>query len=130
MPHPHEQLLRTNYDAFSQGDVSPMVSSFADDIEWHVSGESPVAGDYSGKGEVLEFFSKMMELYRGTLQLEVVDVLANDDVGIVITKESAEYGGKPLEYSGVHHWQFRQGKLARFENYTDDTYSEFWAAAA
>jgi ketosteroid isomerase-like protein len=38
MPHPHEQLLRTNYEAFVVGDMAPMLDSFADDIDWHVSG--------------------------------------------------------------------------------------------
>jgi ketosteroid isomerase-like protein len=95
-----------------------------------VSGDSPVAGDYSGPDAVLGFLSKMMELYGGTLRLDVIDVLANDDLGIVVTEERAEYDGKALEYSGIHGWEFRDGKLARFQNYTDDTYNRFWAETA
>jgi uncharacterized protein len=128
MLHPQEQLLRSNYEAFTNGDVSPILNSFADDIQWHVSGRSPVAGDYSGKAEVLDFFSRMMDLYGGTLRLEVIDGFANDEHGIVITRESAEFAGQPLEYSGIHHWTFDGPSCVRFQNYTDDAYDDFWAA--
>jgi len=128
LSHPNEEMLRASYEAFTNGDVGPMLNSFADNIEWHVSGRSPVAGDYSGKADVLDFFSKMMELYGGTLRLEVIDILANDNLGIVVTDERAEYAGKSLEYSGIHRWELRGGKCARFQNYTDDAYDEFWPA--
>jgi hypothetical protein len=36
----------------------------------------PIAGDYFGKAEVLEFFAKMMDLYQGTLRLQILDVMA------------------------------------------------------
>jgi ketosteroid isomerase-like protein len=129
MPHPNEQMLRTNYEAFTKGDVTPMLDSFTDDVEWHVSGPSPVAGLYSGKTEVLGFFGEMMALYGGTLQLDVVDVLANDDHGIVLTRERGEHAGRAVEYEGVHRWDFRDGKCARFENYYDDSYHQFWTRA-
>ena len=129
MSHPKEQLLRTNYQAFADGDLAPLLQSLADDVEWHVSGPSPLAGKYAGTSEVLAFFGKMMELYGGTLQLEVIDVLANDDHGVVLTRERGEYAGSAVEYAGVHRWDFRDGKCARFENYYDDAYHEFWRAA-
>ena len=110
MPHRNEQLLRRNYDAFTTGDMDPMLDSLTDDIDWHVSGASPLAGDYKGKAEVLEFFAQMTELYGGTLRLEVLDVLANDDHGVVLTRERGEHAGKAVEYGGVHRWDFRDGK--------------------
>jgi ketosteroid isomerase-like protein len=129
MPHANEALLRTNYEAFAKGDLSPMLNSFTEDIAWHVSGPSPVAGDYSGKAQVLDFFGRMMELYGGTLQLEALDFLANDEHGIVLTRERGKHNGKAIEYTGIHRWDFHDGKCARFENYYDDAYQEFWAAA-
>jgi ketosteroid isomerase-like protein len=78
---------------------------------------------------VLGFFGRMMELYGGTLQLDVLDVLANDDHGIVLTRERGQHAGKAVEYGGIHRWDFRNGKCVRFENYYDDAYHVFWAAA-
>jgi ketosteroid isomerase-like protein len=104
MSHRNEQLLRTSYEAFVNGDVGPLLASFAEDIHWHVSGPSPLAGDYSGADVILAFFGRMQELYGGTLRLEVLDVLANDDHGIVLTRERGEHGGRTAEYEGVHRW--------------------------
>jgi ketosteroid isomerase-like protein len=126
MAHPNEAMLRAGYAAFASGHVQTLVDLFADDIEWHVSGRSPVAGVYSGKEEVLGFFGKMWELYGGTLQLQVIDVLANNERGIVLTAEHAGHDGNPLEYTAVHVWGVRAGKLARFAAYNDDAYNAYW----
>jgi ketosteroid isomerase-like protein len=51
MWHRNEQLLRTNYEAFGNGDVAPLLASLADDIQWHVSGPSSLAGDLRCGGD-------------------------------------------------------------------------------
>src|SRR5215470_2196191 len=50
----------------------------------------PLADEYHGKDEVLAFFGKMQEVYAGTVRLELQDVLANEDHGVVLTRESGE----------------------------------------
>jgi ketosteroid isomerase-like protein len=127
--HANEQSLRTNYGAFASGDMGTMLDSLDHNIQWHVTGPSPLRGEYSGKEAVLRFFEEMMALYGGTLRLEVVDVLANDRHGVVLTKERGEYAGRQIEYEGVHRWDFHGGKWIRFENYYDDTYHAFWSSA-
>ena len=66
MSHPHEDTLRTVYDAFGKGDIETVMGLYTDDIEYHVSGRSPVSGIYSGKDEVLGLFGKLMERSGGT----------------------------------------------------------------
>ena len=39
-----QQILKGNYDEFAKGNVDSLMSSLADDITWHVSGGSPLAG--------------------------------------------------------------------------------------
>jgi ketosteroid isomerase-like protein len=53
-------------------------------------------------------------------------VLANNERGIVLTAERAEHDGNPLEYTAVHVWGVRAGKLARFAAYNDDAYNAYW----
>ena len=55
--------IKTSYDAFEKGNLNPLMISLADNVRWHVSGGGPLAGDYIGKAEVLNFFGKMMQLY-------------------------------------------------------------------
>ncbi|HZC03259.1 MAG TPA: nuclear transport factor 2 family protein [Gammaproteobacteria bacterium] len=85
MLHAHEDTLRTIYDAFAKGDVETVMSLLTDDIEYHITGRSPVSGNYSGKEEVLGFFGKLMQLSGGTFRLEVEDILANDEHGVALT---------------------------------------------
>jgi hypothetical protein len=65
----------------------------------------------------------MIELYLGTLQVEVLEVLADEDHGIVLTGERGEHAAKAVEHAGIHRWDSRDGKCARFENYYDDAYT-------
>ena len=120
--------LETLYDAFAQGDVETMKATLTDDIEWRVNGPAPVAGTYRGQEAVFAFFPRMMAQYEGTLQVDVVAVLADDHHGLVRVAERAECPGDGLAYSGVHVWDFRAGSCSRFESYYDDTYAEFWSA--
>ena len=42
------------------------------------------------------------EVYGETLELEVIDILANDDRGVVLTREQATTRGEHAEWTGVH----------------------------
>jgi ketosteroid isomerase-like protein len=127
MLHINEKILRSNYKAFARGDAKPLMASLSEDIQWHVSGRSPLAGDYFGKKQVLEFFGRMMDLYGGTLTLDVIDVLANDKHGVVMTHERAEHRGKRLEFRAIHVWDIEDGKLVQFHVYNDDAYHKHWS---
>lgn len=56
-----------------------------DDIEFHIFGRSPVSGSYSGKDEILRFFSKLTETYGDTFRLEVQDILVNNKRGVAVS---------------------------------------------
>jgi uncharacterized protein len=70
MSQTNQGTLKTIYDAFSRGDVNTVMGLLSDDVRYHISGRSLVSGDYSGKGEVLQLFTKLMELSQGTFSLE------------------------------------------------------------
>ena len=128
MTHPNAELLRAVYEAFGNGDLEPLLGSLTDDISWHDSTLGPVAGDYTGKDQVLGFFGKMMDVYGGTLRLEVVDILANENHGVVLTREAGTTGGESVEWSGAHLWSFRDGQCAEFSSYADVRYQRFWSS--
>lgn len=128
MPHQNEQLLRAGYDGFTKhGDLEPMLGALTDDITWQHSALGPLAGTYTGKDEVLGVFRQMMEVYGGTLRLEVVDILVNDDRGVVLTREQGTVGGEAISWTGVHLWSFRGGRATSFVLYADANYQQFWS---
>jgi ketosteroid isomerase-like protein len=130
MSHENAQLLRAAYDGFARGDLEPLLDSLADDIAWEDSTLGPLAGNYVGKEQVLGLFGRMMEVYGGTSQLEVVDILANDDRGVVLTREQGTTSGEHLKWTGVHLWEFRGGQCARFTAYNNGEYQRFWSERA
>ena len=45
------------YDAFTRGDFDAYTAAFSSDIVWHVPGDNPVSGRYTGQ----EYFTTMPE---------------------------------------------------------------------
>jgi uncharacterized protein len=127
MLHPNAKLLREAYEAFSHGDLSPLLAALTDDIYWHDSTLGPLAGEYTGKDQVLGLFGKMTEVYGGTLRLEAVDIFANDARGVVLTREAGAVGGEQVTWTGVHLWGFRGRRCAGFTAYADADYQRFWS---
>ena len=119
-------LLRNNYEQFAQGNAEALFGSLSDDVQWSVSGPSPLRGVYRGKPEVRAFFGRMMELYGGTLRVQVVDVLAGEEHGVVLTEEEAEYKNKRVQFRSVHLWRLTNRRLSAFDVYYDDKYHAFW----
>ena len=124
--HPNALLLENAYQAIGQGDLQPMLSMLAEDITWTDSTLGPLAGSYA-KDEVPRFFGTMMDVYHGTLRVEIAGMIADDDHGIVLTRESGTVDGQPVAWTAVHVYTFGNGRITRFVNYCSAEYQRFWA---
>jgi uncharacterized protein len=120
--HPNEDLIRAALDAFGKGDLDAVRGSLADDIAWHSPGRNPLAGDYKGIDQVMALFARLFELTGGTFRLEVHDVLANDEHGVVLATAKAERGGKTLSDNGVQVFHLRDGKVTESWIHPSDQY--------
>jgi ketosteroid isomerase-like protein len=120
MAHPNEEALRKGYEAFGRGDIETVMGLFTDDIQWHISGENLVAGDYSGK---------LMELSDGTFRVEVHDVLAGDEHAVGIVRLIAERKGESIALNDAQVWHVNNGKFSEFWScvYDQKTLNEFWS---
>jgi ketosteroid isomerase-like protein len=49
---------------------------------------------------------------------------------VVRVAERADRPGDGVSYSGVHIWEFREGRCAKFESLYDDAYHRFWSGRA
>ena len=129
MAHPNAELVGRGYEAFGQGDLDTVMELFADDITWHVSGNSPIAGDYHGKEGVMAFFGKLMEETGGTFHLSVHDIAATDRHVLAIIDAHAERNGKTHDFNAIHVWHLRDGKAEIFRSIPVDAYADdaFWA---
>jgi uncharacterized protein len=121
MANANEELLRRGYAAFAAGDIDTVLGVFAEDIAWHISGQSQISGDYHGHQEVVGFFGKIMEITGGTFRLDVHDVLANDAHGAVLATAFAQRAGKPFQMREVHTWHLSGGKATEFWAFEEDS---------
>jgi hypothetical protein len=59
--HPNITVVREGFEAMQRGDTAWMDRHLADDVVWHVGGNSKWAGAYQGKAKVLEFFARQAQ---------------------------------------------------------------------
>ena len=117
------RLAQSAYEAFGRGDMPALAEMMADDIEWVDPGDpndSPLAGTYRGKDEVLGWFGKLVEgLDFSTFDPR--DFIAQGDkvVSLVHVEATVRSTGRSLVNDEAHVWTFRGGKLARFQIYLD-----------
>jgi len=126
--HPNVELLRKGYNAYETGDIAVLNDLFAEDVLWHITGRSQLAGDYKGRDQVFGFFGKLMELSGGTSKIEVHDILANDDHGVALVTGSGSRNGNSFTGIDVHVFHLRGGKVVEFWDSPVDQYAadEFW----
>lgn len=127
--HPNVEQVRRGYDAFQRGDADVLRQVFADDVVWHNFGRNPFAGDHKGTDAVLEMFGRLGQETGGTLKLDVIDVLANDDHTVGFYRATAERNGKKLDarFLQVFHLDGDR-RVTEVWNFPDDTVTvdAFW----
>jgi len=129
MDNSNAMIVRKAYQDFADGDVAAVFSSFDEGIAWHVPGHSPLSGKYKGHDQVRAFFQRTMELSRGSFRIEVHQVLAGDDLVVVLATISARRNEVSACFSEVHVWTFKSGKIVSFREYQGDEQREdaFWS---
>jgi uncharacterized protein len=127
--HPNRDLIKRAYDAFGRGDIPTVLGILDKQIRWHVPGQSPLSGDYSGREELLGFFKKSMELSEGTMRIDVHDIVASDATVFVLCSVSATRSGRYADFLEVHLWRIVDGHPVEFREFQGDEHTEnkFWA---
>lgn len=121
MKHPNVLTLEKIYADFARGDAQGVLSSCADTVTFQVPGKSKLAGKYT-KSTFAEFATKLHELSGGTFKLEVHDILASDQHGVVLSTHRLTRAGKVVEFRTVHIWRFEAGKPVAGYEYPRDLY--------
>jgi len=111
------EIAKKAYDAFAAADLETVLSTFDDNVEFVVPGNSTIGGTYRGKAEVTKFFAKLAEKSFTTTPSRF---LADDDVVVVITKVTA--GGESAHEADV--CTFRGGKLVNLLGIGDTAMQE------
>ena len=105
------EQIRRGYEAFNSGDVDALVELFAEDIVWHVPGSSKLAGDHIGRDATLAMFGAYGAAAEGTLEANLIDVMASDDNVTGWATDTAATATRSLETSAVVIFAIRDGKV-------------------
>lgn len=95
-------------------DMDVVDDVFHDDITWHWSGHSDLAGTYSGKPEVYGFFEEVgRRLMADGVEhrLEPHDVVGGEEHTVAIWTRLGRRNGVDLNTGGVGVYHVRDGKI-------------------
>jgi ketosteroid isomerase-like protein len=113
------EIAKKSYAAFAAGDLETVLSTFDDNIEFFLPGNSTISGTYRGKAEVTQFFAKLAEKSFTTTPSRF---LAADDDDVVVVLGQITAGGESAPEADV--CTFRGGKLAKLEGFGDTAMQE------
>lgn len=130
MGHPNVERLGRFLEAYAAHDSESIRSMLADDAVWHVGGTHRLRGDYVGRDAILEYFDRVGEETGGTLRLEPIELLANDQRGAAFLRVTGHRDDRHLDVTMAEAFQLDgDGRIREFwAHATDqDAIDRFWA---
>ena len=117
-------LIQDAYDGFDRGDLAPLLGILDDNVEWFEAEHSTYwpGGAFTGPQALVEgVFARIAQDFED-FRIDVRRILPCDDTVVVEARyraTSARASGKPLDAQVTHVFDFANGKLTRFQQYTD-----------
>ena len=115
--HPNVDVVNRMTKAIFDQDHSTLATIFTDDLEFHLRGPHPMAGEHRGLGGLLGVLGSLFEMTDGRIQLEQQFCLASD--GWAAEWEHATLG-RPRDDTTM---ESRNAFVYRFEG---DRIAEMW----
>ena len=112
---------RDTYDAFNRGDIPAVLGVMADDIEWLEAEGLRYGGVYRSPQEILDnVFSNVAQDADG-FAVTPERYIESGDCLVVLGRYSGtgKETGRAFDVAFGHVWDFRDGKLQRFQQLTD-----------
>ena len=116
------QQAQAAYAAFGRGDIAAVLQNVADEVEWILPGpaEVPTAGTYRGKPAVQMWFGTLAQTVAFE-RFEPYEFIAQADQVVVLVHVVGRVRQTNRTYTSedAHLSTYRDGKLIRFQVYTD-----------
>ena len=113
MGHANEDTLRELYAAFGRGDLEGFLDGCTDDVTFAVPGYATVSGTYR-RDEFASWIGDVIGRTGGTFREDILDVVANDDHGVLLLVHLFDRDGTHHEYQTAHLVHFEAGKISRW----------------
>lgn len=116
------EVVQSIYQAFGRGDIPAIMSLLAEDVDWIFYGpeELPFAGHYTGRDEMLRFFSAVGESAE-IHAFEPREFIVADSRVVVLGWErvTARQTGRTWETHWAHVFTVEEGQVTYLREYYD-----------
>jgi uncharacterized protein len=114
------QIAKDAFAALGRGEMQGLLALFAEDIEWIIPGEWPLAGTHRGHAGVADLFRKAFEVVEISL-LEPREFVAQGDRVLVagLSKGRVKATNRTFEDHWVFAFTVRNGKVTNIREYID-----------
>ena len=116
-------VVRGVYEAFAEGDVSKLLEVLDDKVEWHEAEHVTYwpGGAFIGPQAVLEgVLARIPKDFDGlTIDLERIVGCGDTVLAEARYRGTVRATGLALDAQVAHIWDFRDGKVVRWQQYTD-----------
>ena len=116
------EIVRGFYDALGRGDVPGVLARLHDQLEWTEAERFPYySGTWRSPQEVLDKLLIPLARDWDRFSARAHDFIAQGDRVVTLGEYSGTFKatGKSMTASFAHVWTIRDGRLARFDMYTD-----------
>jgi ketosteroid isomerase-like protein len=122
-------VVRRLYQAIADRDFAAAESCFAEDVVWHLPGDSPIAGEHRGWPQIRDnFMAKLGPLSGGTFHADLVDIAIGDLFVVAVQHATASYSGKALDITACQLITVRDGLIHEVRGHYSDqeALDAFW----
>jgi uncharacterized protein len=117
-------LVQEAYDGFAKGDPGPLLNILGDNVEWYEAEHVTYwpGGAFKGPQAVLEGVIGRIPQDFENFVIDIRRILGCGDTVVVEARyraTSVKASGKPLDAQVAHVWDFKDGKVIRWQQYTD-----------
>lgn len=115
-------IIKGLYDSFASGDVPGVLGAFDENIEWTEAEGFMYGGTHRGPNGVLSgVFMRLATEWEGFAAVPSKVVDGGDGNVVSFGTYSGKYlkTGKSMSVPFAHEWEMRDGKIVKFNQYTD-----------
>lgn len=129
MKNESAEVFKTYTEALAKGDFDAVFGTLADNIVWHMGGESPLSGDVAGKQALGRRLAEFSERSNGTFRV-VTNWFAGNGCFVAASVVSlAEKGAEKLNNPGIDLFRIENGKIQEVWTFSEHQAEEdkFWS---
>lgn len=121
MAHPNEEIARRAFEALHRDRDDDAISQyFAEDLAYHLGGDSAVSGDRKGRAALIAGMDHVSALGIEA-SYDLHDVVANDEHAVMLISSHLEREGKaPYEQPAVWVVHVDDGKITEIWSFLFD----------